>query len=142
MYPYNTPTSGSSGRAYSYNLPTSGSSGRAYTPTLERYSLFRLSAQPFRPKCHPKPKKKKKVSLWQHDFICLSHTWENKVPSPMEKANLIRAGRLSPEFHDDLLHAYPKLNDAGGYELMRSLLKGVAVGNTIPRQEAGAACIK
>ncbi len=69
--------------------------------------------------------------MWEHEFICLAHCGEATPPTPMEKADLIRAG-LGPrklslfeygdsgQFHDDLMAAFPKLADGGGYELMRT----------------------
>ena len=35
--------------------------------------------------------KKKELSYWQHDFICLAKTGQDKPPSPIEKVELVRA---------------------------------------------------
>ena len=69
--------------------------------------------------------------MWEHEFICLARCGETSPPSPMEKADLIRAG-LGPrklslfefgdssQFHDDVMVAFPALAEGGGYELMRT----------------------
>ena len=79
-----------------------------------------------------KKSKKVKLSLWEHEFVCLALPGQTIPPSPMEKAELINAG-LGPkkislfeygeawEFHSELLGAFPQLASAGGYELMRTL---------------------
>lgn len=75
--------------------------------------------------------KKVKLSMWEHEFICLSSTTRMTPPSPMDKALLIRAG-LGPrklslfeygesfEFHDSIMGAFPRLSKGGGYELLRT----------------------
>ena len=73
-----------------------------------------------------------KLSMWEHEFICLASISQSSPPSPMEKAELIRAGlgpkklslfqyRDSAEFHDGIASAFPKLTSGGGYELMRTM---------------------
>ena len=78
-----------------------------------------------------KKSKKVKLSMWEHELICLANCGEVTPPTPMEKADLIRAD-LGPrklslfefgdssQFHDDVLVAFPKLADGGGYELLRT----------------------
>ncbi len=78
-----------------------------------------------------KKSKKVKLSLWEHEFICLASCGQLVPPTSMDKVNLIRAG-LGPkkisfldfgepfEFHDEIISAFPKLRDAGGYELLRT----------------------
>jgi hypothetical protein len=74
--------------------------------------------------------KKKKLSLWVHDFVCLSRTSDNKAPSSLEVGELLRAGlgrkQLSfpddgdsSEVHSEIMAAFPKLKEGGGYELLR-----------------------
>ncbi len=58
--------------------------------------------------------KKKRVSMWEHEFICLAYCGQTDLPSPIDKANLIRAG-LGPrkltlfkfgdssQFHDEVI---------------------------------------
>ena len=36
--------------------------------------------------------KKKKVSMWEKEFICLAHVDQKRAPAPLHKAELIRAG--------------------------------------------------
>jgi hypothetical protein len=73
--------------------------------------------------------KKKKLSLWVHDFVCLSRTSDNKAPSSLEVGELLRAGlgrkQLSfpddgdsSEVHSEIMAAFPKLKEGGGYELL------------------------
>lgn len=92
--------------------------------------------------------KKTKISMWEHEFICLADINQSTPPSPMEKAELINAG-LGPkkiclfehgeafEFHDELLHAFPKLADAGGYEFLRTLPNNNRLLCVIPPQSGG-----
>lgn len=86
--------------------------------------------------------------MWEHEFICLADTNQTVPPNPMEKAELINAGlgpkRLSIfeygeafEFHDDLLHAFPKLANAGGYELLRTLPNNNQKLYVIPPKSGG-----
>ena len=68
--------------------------------------------------------------------VCLAFSGQFVPPSPMEKAELSRAG-LGPrklslneygdsrEFHDAIVSAFPKLTSAGGYELMWTMTKNV-----------------
>jgi len=75
-----------------------------------------------------KPRKKVKVSLWEHEFVCLSRCDQSTPPSLMEKMELIQAG-LGPkkipffqygepfEFHNELVLAFPKLSQGGGYSV-------------------------
>ena len=100
---------------------TLNASKRVQRPSwmAERHSTFK------------KKSKKVKLSMWEHEFICLSQCGETTPPTPMDKANLIRAG-LGPrklslfefgdsaQFHDDMIAAFPKLREGGGYELMRT----------------------
>ena len=69
--------------------------------------------------------------MWEHEFICLAYCGQTDPPSPIDKANLIRAG-LGPrkltlfefgdssQFHDEVISSFPKLSGGGGYELMRT----------------------
>ena len=74
--------------------------------------------------------KRKKSPIRSHDFICLAKTDQSKAASAFEKYELIAAWlgkkciRLpedgySAELHADLIDAFPKLMDGGGYELLR-----------------------
>ena len=76
--------------------------------------------------------KKVKLSMWDREFICLAYTAQTTPPSPMDKAELIRAGLRprklsffefgdSNEFHEMIISAFPKLMEGGGYELLRTV---------------------
>ena len=99
----------------------------------ERRALFRPNTRTFHPSFHPAnpAKRRKKLATWQHDFVCLSSTTDSKIPSNMDKAELIRAGlglkQLqfflhgdSSDFYAELSNAYPKLSSGGGFELLRT----------------------
>ena len=76
--------------------------------------------------------KVEKGETFEHEFVCMANSGQATPPSPMEKAELIRAG-LGPcklclfqygdsgEFHDSIISAFPKLTSGGGYELLRTL---------------------
>ena len=92
--------------------------------------------------------KKVKLSMWEHEFVCLADCHQVVPPSPMEKAELIRAG-LGPkklnlldfgepwEFHGDVMAAFPKLAEGGGYELMRTQQGNNRELCVIPSQSGG-----
>ena len=93
----------------------------------ERNQIFRPSQSKRTRQAHPKAKK---TEMWKHEFVCLSNIGQRRVPTPMEKVNLVHAN-LGPlfieltlngdahRFHTELLQAYPKLENSGGYELLR-----------------------
>lgn len=95
-----------------------------------------------------KKTKKKRLIMWEHEFICLAKIGEESPPTPMEKAELIRAG-LGPrklslfeygdssEFHESILSAFPKLNDGGGYELLRTVPSNTKKLCVIPSPPGG-----
>ena len=79
--------------------------------------------------------KKKRLPTWTHTFVCLANTDDDTAPGSKYRASLQLAGlggkRLSVdlyadtrELHDDILFNFPKLIDAGGYELLRSSTAG------------------
>ena len=42
---------------------------------------------------HSTPRsKKRKVAMWEKEFICLARVGQSHVPTPFDKAELIRAG--------------------------------------------------
>lgn len=86
--------------------------------------------------------------MWQHDFVCLSSTTDSRVPSNIDKADLIRAGlglkqlQLflhgdSSDFYDDIIQAYPKLTMGGGFELLRSCDGNTKLLAVIPPPSGG-----
>ena len=78
-----------------------------------------------------KKTKKVKLSMWEHEFICLANIDQITPPSSLDKATLIRAG-LGPrklslfeygesfEFHQSIMDSFPRLADGGGYELLHT----------------------
>ena len=74
--------------------------------------------------------KRKKIPMWTHTFVCLSSREQEEVPDCNLRADLQMAGlgekRISlPDYSDgydihiELTTHFPKLNNAGGYELLR-----------------------
>ena len=122
---------GTSGGSRTRGGTSTGSSGRINSVLGERNRLFNFN---IRKKKHFKPpipkSKKKRLSMWTHDFVCLSKTTVTKPPTSMEAGELLRAGlgkkQLvildggdSSEVHTEILNAFPKLQEGGGYELLR-----------------------
>lgn len=79
---------------------------------------------------HMQRTKKKKIAVWEKEFICLATVGQTHAPTPIEKAELYRAGLGMKlllllqyadawEFHEEILKKFPKLAD-GGYELLRT----------------------
>ena len=82
-----------------------------------------------------KGKKKQRLPSWTHTFVCLSETDQECVPSPSERATLQMAGLGEKKMvldgdgdaqaiYDELLLQFPKLKEAGGFELLRTQDKG------------------
>ena len=63
----------------------------------ERNSLFNYggcSSRPGGKRAKSTPaQKKRRLSVWNHEFYCLSSTDQSKVPSVLEKYRLISAGK-------------------------------------------------
>ena len=70
--------------------------------------------------------------MWSHNFLCLASRFTAQVPGRQDKEELKAAGlgeerihialRASAEqLHQKFLVVYPKLENAGGYELLRCL---------------------
>ena len=117
----------------------------------ERNRLFNFG---FRRKSSKRPastlptKFKKKLHTWCHDFVCLSSTRATKPPSSLETADFIRAGlgrkQLtlfegdgSFELHSEIMQAFPRLHDGGGYELLRLSESGQRSLQVIPSPSDG-----
>ncbi len=95
-----------------------------------------------------KKTKKVKLSMWEHEFVCLADCNKSSPPTTMERVDLIRAG-LGPkkipffvdgeafDFHDELLLGFPKLAKGGGYELLRTLPSNSREFFVIPPDGAG-----
>ena len=77
-----------------------------------------------------KPATKKKLPTWSHTFVCLSNSSQDTIPDGEERAALQIAGlgekKISfctlsdaQDIYHDLLFHFPKLSEAGGFELLR-----------------------
>ena len=66
--------------------------------------------------------RRKKVAMWEKEFICLANVSQKRTPAPLHKAELIRASLgVAPlsfiengnawEFHEEVLKTFPKLHD-------------------------------
>ena len=98
-----------------------GPSTVAGRTSRERLSIFKGKQKMKRPK----------LSKWKHDVICLTYKDQDRGPGSLEKADLLNAG-LGPRtiefmefgnsliFHDELMEAFPKLEDGGSYVLLRT----------------------
>ena len=119
----------------------------------ERNCLFNFGfrrdngKRPRKPANQPKSKKKR-LSMWTHDFVCLATTTAAKPPSSLQTANLMRAGlgkkQLtlfegddSCDLHSEILRAFPRLQDGGGYELLRVVESGLRTLYVIPPPSDG-----
>ena len=115
----------------------------------ERRELFR--PRPYNSSWQGRGRKgpsKRKITMWHHDFICLASTGQDTPPSPMDRALLMQAGlglkHLSfPEcsnsemIHQDLVEAFPKLKEAGGFEFLRSSMRSSKILDVIPLPPSG-----
>ena len=86
--------------------------------------------------------------MWQHDFLSLANIDQVSPPSPMERAKLMQAGLGlkslsfpdccgSDYFHQELIDAFPRLQEAGGYELLRTGNRGNNYLDIIPVPSKG-----
>ena len=80
-------------------------------------------------KHYPKKAKMKQIP-WSHMFVCLSETESCSVPCDyaLLTANGLGKKKLqlseqstAKEIHDSIIEAFPKLINAGGYELLRTV---------------------
>ena len=109
---------------------SAGSTSRSSPVVKERNRLFNFKRKAGEFSKASSKSKKKRISTWNHDFICLPSTSCTIVPSGIEMAELMRGGlgrkQLSlfendsaAELHSEILYAFPALKDGGGYELLR-----------------------
>ena len=124
-YPYNPIFGPAQERLRTFQSPETCGTQRFFQPRSFGYNR-RLPTSRSAPRS-----KKKKIAMWQHSFVCLADVGQTRVPTPLEKARLVQAGLgqkeipffehgESSEFHHELLDAFPKLKQAGGYELLRT----------------------
>ena len=76
------------------SLPFSGS--RESSALAERSLLFNFGGKRKLGSGFTSSKKKKKVAVtfWNHEFVCLSDTEQDRTPTASERANLIASGVL------------------------------------------------
>ena len=74
--------------------------------------------------------KRKRIPIWTHTFVCLANIDQKTVPDSQERADLLLAGlgekkitldefSHSQEIYSELIFQFPKLSQAGGFELLR-----------------------
>lgn len=79
--------------------------------------------------------KKPKFATWSHMFVCLAFKNQNVIPDPLDRPMLQIAGLGEKKIqfpgdsdangiHRQLMEEFPKLHNAGGYELMGTHDKG------------------
>lgn len=81
--------------------------------------------------------KKNKLPQWTHTWVCLANRGEQYNPSADTRAAMQLAGlgekRFSlldfdpQEIHEELIAQFPKLENTGGYELLRTAAGGVGM---------------
>jgi hypothetical protein len=75
--------------------------------------------------------KKKKLKTWSHTFMCLAKVNQSSIPDARERQNLKLAGLGEKKFsvmehgrpselQYEFFREYPKLEDGGGFELLRA----------------------
>ena len=112
--------------------PQTSSSSQSRTQSMlsERNRLFNFGFKRSGGKNESKSTKKKRLSMWTHDFVCLANTACTKPPTSLHAGELLRAGlgrkQLtmfgfgdSSDFHSEIMNAFPDLKEGGGYELLR-----------------------
>ena len=86
--------------------------------------------------------------MWEHTFVCLASKVQSSVPGPIDRGRLMQAGlgeRLlsfvesddAEMLHGDLLQGFPKLREAGGYELLRTCDRNARYIDVIPPPPSG-----
>ena len=123
---------GSSGFSTS---PDVGTSGTGNSARAELSGLFNWNPN-YRPSKKRKASyvgkgsKRKKLPSWTHTWVCLAQKGDQHNPDPEERSVLQLAGLGEKRFpillhsdaqdiHAELLEQFPKLEKAGGYELLR-----------------------
>ena len=91
---------------------------------------------------------KKKIPTWSHTFVCLANSSQDTVPDGDERASLQIAGLEekkitfcsysdAQEIYQELLYNFPKLSEAGGFELLRAAEGGVKQLDVIVAPDSG-----
>lgn len=114
---------------FSRSTPTTGSTTSAtgdtplplFQPLQHRSRRRHMTAKKYRPYSEKK---------WQHAFVCLSQVGQFIPPDTADRVRLVQAGlgerRVScslessaEALHQELLSAFPRLRDGGGYEFLK-----------------------
>lgn len=116
-------------RAFSYNVRESGTktSTQSQSSTTLRAPTSARSLS-FTSRSRGKKRKSKELTL---KFFCLADTTQDEVPINEGKRKLLIAGlgekkmillenTTSDELHDEVIKAFPKLTEAGGYEFLHT----------------------
>ena len=93
-------------------------------------------------------RKKKKIPTWTHSFVCLSQVNQDEVPDSQERSDFQIAGlgekRITflvnydaTDIYCELIGQYPKLNNAGGFKLLRVPEGGGKLLDVIASPECG-----
>lgn len=113
----------------------------------ERLSLFQPN-QRSRSVSSRKPKTTRKRKMWEHPFVCLASKAQSSPPGPIDRGHLIQAGlgeKLlsfvdiddAEMLHENLLQAFPRLREGGGYELLRTCDRSSRILDVIPPPPSG-----
>ena len=95
-----------------------------------------------------KGKKKQRLPSWTHTFVCLAETDQECLPNASKRATLQMAGLGEKKIvldgdcdaqaiYEELLLQFPKLKEAGGFELLRTTDKGSKSLNIIDVPQQG-----
>ena len=91
---------------------------------------------------------RKKLPTWSHLFVCLAHSNQDTLPDGEERA-LLQIAALgekkisfcafadAQDIYHELLFQFPKLSEAGGFELLRSPEGGGKQLDVIAAPESG-----
>ena len=120
---------GSTNVQYNFSFHSVGSS---LNVVEEHRRIFRNPTRYNRVPLHPYRRSSVRPPMWKHNFLCLGSKFTTHVPSRDDKDILSGAGlgekriqiglhASASQLNDKLRMTFPKLNQAGGYELLRCL---------------------
>ena len=98
----------------------------------EHRNIFSNPTRHVRVPLQPYSRPTRRPPMWTHNFLCLASRLCTQVPSRQDKEKLSAAGlgekrvqiglsASATHLNDKLLLVFPKLHQAGGYELLRCL---------------------
>ena len=76
------------------------SSASRISALAERNCLFNFSKRSGGPSSSGRRSKKKRLEMWNHDFVCLANRNRKKTPTSMERATLTSKGKISKCSHN------------------------------------------